>query len=50
MRVIWKATEKEQFKRFQSALEFKDAINNSFLPDPSLFDKILNWFKENFNL
>lgn len=40
MRVIWKATEKDQSKRFQSALEFKKAIEDSFIPDPSLYEKI----------
>ena len=50
MRVIWKATEKEQIKRFQSALEFKNAIKESFLPDPSPLDRILQWFKDHFNV
>ena len=48
MRVIWKATEKEQSKRFQSALDFKNAIKDSFLPDPTLFEKISLWFKNLF--
>lgn len=50
MRVIWKATEKEQSKRFQTALEFKEAIKESFLPDPTLTERILQWFKDRFNL
>lgn len=48
MRVIWKATEKEQSKRYQTALEFKNAIKDSFLPDPSFFEKIAQWFKDRF--
>lgn len=50
MRVIWKATEKEQSKRFQTALEFKEAIKESFFPDPTLTERILQWFKDRFNL
>ena len=43
MNVIWKATEKDQSKRFQTALEFKNAINNALLPDPPLFERISKW-------
>lgn len=50
MRVIWKATEKEQSKRFQTALEFKEAIKESFLPDPTFTERIIQWFKDTFNL
>ena len=50
MRVIWKATEKEQSKRFQTALEFKEAIKESFFSDPTLTERILQWFKDRFNL
>lgn len=43
MRVIWKATEKEQAKRYQTALEFKAAIAEALLPDPPLSEKIGKW-------
>lgn len=46
MQVIWKATEKEQLKRYQTALEFKNAIQASLLPDPPLSAKISNWIQE----
>ena len=45
MNVIWKATEKEQSKRYQTALEFKNAINNALLPDPPLTDRISQWIQ-----
>lgn len=50
MRVIWKATEKEQSHRYQTALEFKNAIKESFLPDPSPMERFLQWFKDHFNV
>lgn len=40
MHVIWKATEKDQTKRYQNALEFKNAIKSAFEPDPSIWEKI----------
>lgn len=46
MRVIWKATEKEQVKRYQTALEFKHAIQASLLPDPPLSERISKWIQE----
>ena len=46
MKVIWKATEKEQTKRFQTALEFKQAIQDSLLPDPSLKEQLSEWIEE----
>ena len=46
MKVIWKATEKDQTKRYQTAIEFKSAINQSLLPDPPLSERIITWFKE----
>ncbi len=46
MRVIWKATNKDQDKRYQTALEFKQAIRESLLPDPSVSDKISNYVQE----
>ena len=45
MNVIWKATEKEQSKRYQTALEFKNAINNALLPDPTLTERISRWMQ-----
>lgn len=45
MNVIWKATEKEQSKRYQTALEFKNAINNALLPDPPLTERISKWLQ-----
>ena len=45
MNVIWKATEKEQSKRYQTALEFKNAINNALLPDPPLSERISIWIQ-----
>lgn len=45
MGVIWKATEKEQSKRYQTALEFKNAINNALLPDPPLTERISKWIQ-----
>lgn len=45
MSVIWKATEKEQSKRFQTALEFKSAINEALLPDPPLMVRVSQWLQ-----
>lgn len=45
MQVIWKATQKEQSKRFQTALEFKNAINEALKPDPPLSEKINEWVR-----
>lgn len=47
MQVLWKATEKEQSKRFQTAMEFKNAIQKALLPEPSLSDKIAKILQEN---
>ena len=46
MRVIWKATEKEQAKRYHTALEFKAAIAEALLPDPPLSEKIGKWVEQ----
>lgn len=46
MNVIWKATEKEQARRYQTALEFKNAINQALLPDPPLSVRISRWLQE----
>lgn len=40
MQVIWKATEKDQSKRYQTALEFKTAIKQAMLPPLSTSAKI----------
>lgn len=45
MRVIWKATEKEQAKRYQTALEFKHAIQAALLPDPPMTQRIISWIQ-----
>ena len=37
MRVLWKATEKMQYKRYQTALEFKNAIKEALTPEPTGF-------------
>ncbi len=50
MRVIWKATEKEQAKRYQTALEFKAAIADALLPDPPLSEKIGKWIEQHILL
>lgn len=46
MQVIWKATEKEQTKRYQTALEFKQAIQASLQRDPSFFERVSEWIEE----
>lgn len=43
MQVIWKATEKEQAKRYQTALEFKEAIEAALLPDPPFDERLTKW-------
>ena len=43
MQVIWKATEKDQTKRYQTALDFKQAIANALLLDPSFSEKVSLW-------
>ncbi len=50
MRVIWKATEKEQANRFQTALEFRNAIQAALLPNPTLWERMRNWFHEHFSV
>lgn len=40
MKVIWKATEKEQGRRYQNAYEFKVAIEEALKTPPSFFEKI----------
>ena len=40
MQVLWKATEKYQYKRYQTALEFKTAIEQAMLPPKTLWERI----------
>lgn len=47
MQVIWKATKKEQSARYQTALEFKNAIQEALLPDPSWQERCSVWMQEN---
>lgn len=50
MKVIWKATDKEQSGRYQTALEFKQAIQEALLPDPPLCERISDWVEEHQSL
>lgn len=50
MKVIWKATEKEQNRRYQTALDFKKAIQEALLPDPPLHERISDWIQEHVTL
>ena len=50
MQVIWKATEKEQIKRYQTAQDFKRAIQSALLPQPSLMERLTSWVQENMML
>ncbi|MBR1504336.1 MAG: serine/threonine protein kinase [Prevotella sp.] len=43
MNVIWKATEKDQASRYQTALDFKNAIQASLIPDPSFGERVSSW-------
>lgn len=45
MLVIWKATEKEQSKRYQTARDFKQAIQNALMPEPSRWEKFITWIQ-----
>ena len=47
MQVILKATQKDQSKRYQTALEFKDAIKKSLEPDPPFLDRFSSWVAKN---
>ena len=47
MQVLWKATEKEQNKRYQTATEFKQAIKDAMQPNKSQSEIITGWIKEN---
>lgn len=50
MQVIWKATEKDQNKRYQTALDFKSAIENALKPEESVSVKIQEWITNNMAL
>lgn len=50
MNVILKATEKNQALRYQTALDFKKAIQEALIPDPPLGQRISEWFQANFLL
>ena len=45
MNVIWKATEKDQTSRFQTAMDFKHAIESALLPDPSFKERFSAWIQ-----
>ena len=47
MKVIWKATEKEQGKRYQTAIEFKRAIEDALQPEPTRWEKAKMWMQDN---
>lgn len=47
MAVITKATAKEQSQRYQTAQDFKKAIANSLLPEPTFSEKLSNFLTEN---
>ena len=47
MRVIWKATEKDQMKRFQTVKEFKQAITMALTYQPTTMEKTMEWAKLN---
>lgn len=48
MSVIWKATEKNQSKRYQKAYEFKRAIEEALKTPPTFFEKIWGYFTNLF--
>lgn len=50
MKVIWKATEKEQSRRYQTASEFKHAIQEALTADPPLGERISDWIQEHVML
>lgn len=47
MRVIWKATEKDQASRYQSASEFKRAIQTAMYYTPTPWERFTTWIQEN---
>lgn len=50
MQVIWKATEKEQTRRYQTAAQFKAALEAALQPEPSTWTRISDWVGENIVL
>lgn len=46
MRVIWKATEKKQSDRYQTAAEFKNAVVEALQPAPSLWERMSSWMQD----
>ena len=46
MQVLLKATAKEQSKRYQSAIDFKNAIEQAMAPIPTKREKLLTWMDE----
>ena len=46
MRVLLKATEKEQSKRYQTAGEFREAILTAIGPPPTIWQRIRNWLSK----
>lgn len=48
MHVIWKATEKEQSKRYKRAAEFKAAIVEALKPPVPLITRIKQWIMQQF--
>lgn len=46
MRVLLKATEKEQGKRYQTAAEFREAIHNAIEQPPTFWEKIKSIFSK----
>lgn len=47
MKVIWKATEKSQAKRYQTAREFRDAIDEALMPDKPWWTGVSEWMQRN---
>lgn len=47
MHVIWKATEKEQSKRYQSAKDFQQALKSALETPPSFWDKVSGFIMKN---
>lgn len=50
MQVIWKATEKEQGKRYQIASEFKEAIKEAMTAPVSTSTQIQEWVEANIGI
>lgn len=50
MQVIWKATEKEQSRRYQTARQFKTALETALQPEPSSMTQFSDWLGKNIVL